>query len=56
MFSADSSDCNDLFYRIGLIADNHVSSFGIKEILENAPLVSIFVEQCIRLHLTHSDV
>ena len=56
MFCADTTDSNDLLYRIGFIPDDHVASFRIKEILEDATLVAVLIVKRVGLNLTNSDV
>ena len=56
MFCANTTDSNDLLYRIGFVSNDHVASFRIKEVLEDATLVAIFIVECVGLNLANSDV
>ena len=56
MFCADTTDGNDLLYRIGFISDDHVSSLRIKEVLEDTTLVAILIIERVGLNLSNSDV
>ena len=56
MFCANTTDGNDLLYRIGFVSNNHVASFRIKEVLEDATLVAVLIVKRVRLNLTNGDV
>lgn len=56
LFCADTANCYNLLYRIGFIANDHIANFRIQEVLENTPLVSIFIVKRIGLHLSDSNV
>ena len=56
MFCTDTTDGNDLFYRIGFVPDDNVSSLRIKEVLKNAAFVTVFIVECVGLHLSDSNV
>ena len=56
MFCADTTDGNDLLYRIGFVPYDHIASLRIKEVLEDATLVAILIVERVGLNLSNSDV
>lgn len=56
MFCADTTDSNNLLYRIGFVPDDHVASLRIKEVLEDATLVAILIVEGVRLDLANSNI
>ena len=56
LFCADTTDCYNLLYWIGFISYNHITSFCIKEVLEDAAFIPVFIVERIGLNLTNSNV
>ncbi len=52
----DLSKCHNLLYRICLIPDNNIADFGIKQVLEDTSLMTVFVIQCIALFFTDLQI